>query len=66
MNLPELMADLRKTCRFPTDEEIALVLREGTHRQIAETLVYTACTHKGLAKAYAKGVRMLSHEERIK
>lgn len=57
MTTDELYADLVATHRFPTDEEIAQVLREGTHEQIAFAMVCTANTHKGLRLAYTRTFR---------
>jgi hypothetical protein len=60
MTLPSLMTDLGKTNRWPTEEEIELVLRElreGGYEEVGITLVATACTDKRLKKRYAQLMR---------
>lgn len=52
--ISDLMADLRKTYRFPTDAEVGVIVREGTLIEVADAMVITCCTNKLLCKQYRK------------
>lgn len=56
-DLPTLMADLRATRRNPTDEEAALIAREGSPVEVAEALVNSCCTNLVLLKRHNKDRR---------
>ena len=51
---------------WPTEDEIVAVLRDGTHRQIAELMVKTCCTEPRLRKRYAEDRRKLTQAELMK
>ncbi len=57
MNLPDLMADLRSTRRFPNDEECAFIAEHGSYKEMAEAMVYSACTSRPLVKRYRREFR---------
>ena len=51
---------------WPTEDEIVAVLRDGTHRQIAEMMVRTCCTEPRLRKRCAIDRQTLTHAELVK
>lgn len=57
MTIPEIMADLTATRRFPTKEQCELIAKEGTATQVAEALCFSCGTNKPLLKRHNKDRR---------
>lgn len=54
MILASLMANIRVNKHWPTDEEVDLIVREGTPLDVADALCVTCATNPKLLKQHNK------------